>query len=92
MQSKEEKNRKAKIRQRKYRKTHKKQEREYNRTPKRANAIAKRVQARRDMKKAGRNVKGKDVHHKDGNTNNNKLSNLKAVKRYHDGGKKKGKK
>lgn len=91
MQSREEKNEKAKIRQRKYRKTHKAQERAYNRTPKRAKAIASRVQARRNMKKDGKMVAGHDVHHKDGDATNNSKSNLKVVKRYHDGGKKKGK-
>lgn len=92
MQSKEERNQKAKIRQRKYRKTHKAEERAYNRKPKRAKAIASRVQARRDMKKThGSKIKNHDIHHKDGNARNNKKSNLKIVKRYHDGGKKKGK-
>jgi len=35
-----------------------------------------RNKARRELEKAGVNVKGKDVHHKDGNANNNKRSNL----------------
>jgi|TARA_R100000049_G_C1908434_1_gene56412 hypothetical protein len=39
----------------------------------------KRVQAARDMKKAGRHKKGMDVHHKDGNPKNNSLSNLKMA-------------
>jgi len=38
-----------------------------------------RVQAARDMKKAGRHKKGMDVHHKDGNPKNNSLSNLKMA-------------
>lgn len=37
---------------------------------------AKRKAARRKLQKAGVNVKGKDVHHKDGNPKNNKRSNL----------------
>jgi len=35
-----------------------------------------RNKARRKLKKAGVKVAGKDVHHKDGNANNNKKSNL----------------
>lgn len=35
-----------------------------------------RGRARDKLKKAGVKVKGKDVHHKDGDANNNKRSNL----------------
>tara|TARA_R100000781_G_scaffold34086_1_gene24642 strand:+ start:419 stop:649 length:231 start_codon:yes stop_codon:yes gene_type:complete len=42
-----------------------------------------RNKARRKAKKNGYNVKGRDVHHKDGNPNNNSLSNLSiASKSY----------
>jgi hypothetical protein len=37
---------------------------------------AARNRARRKLKNSGVNVEGKDVHHKDGNANNNSLSNL----------------
>jgi hypothetical protein len=37
-----------------------------------------RNKARRKLKKAGVKIAGKDVHHKDGNANNNKRSNIVA--------------
>ena len=41
---------------------------------------AKRNLARRIMKrKLGNSINGKDIHHLDGNPNNNKSSNLKVV-------------
>lgn len=40
---------------------------------------ASRKRARRALEKAGVNVKGKDVDHKDGNAKNNSRSNLRAV-------------
>lgn len=39
-------------------------------------ANAKRKAARRKLQKAGVNVKGRDVHHKNGNPKDNKRSNL----------------
>lgn len=39
-------------------------------------ANASRKRARRALEKVGVSVKGKDVHHKDGNPKNNKRSNL----------------
>jgi|LULL01.1.fsa_nt_gb hypothetical protein len=40
-----------------------------------------RNKARRKVKKAGGKVKGKDVHHKDGNPKNNKRGNLSVQSR-----------
>ena len=39
---------------------------------------AARNRARLKAKKAGKSIAGKDVDHKDGNTSNNKLSNLRV--------------
>ena len=49
-------------------------------SPKRKKARAKRNTARAKLKKAGvvKKGDGKQVHHKDGNTNNNGRSNLTA--------------
>ncbi len=48
----------------------------YHSSAKQRKNRGKRVQAARDMKKAGRHKKGMDVHHKDGNPKNNSPSNL----------------
>lgn len=50
----------------------------YHSKPKQKKRRAQRNKARRKMKKAGKVRKGdgKDVHHKDRNTKNNKRSNL----------------
>lgn len=42
-------------------------------------ANAKRKAARRKLEKAGVNVKGKDVDHKNGNPKDNRTGNLRAV-------------
>ncbi len=47
-----------------------------NETKARKAKRASRNRARRRLKNSGVNVEGKDVHHKDGNANNNSLSNL----------------
>jgi|TARA_Y100000296_G_scaffold43016_1_gene49446 hypothetical protein len=51
----------------------------YHKKPAQRKRRGARVQAARDMKKAGRHKKGMDVHHKDGNPRNNSLSNLKMA-------------
>lgn len=56
-----------------------KKERKYDGQPKVKAKRAARNRARRAAENAGIDVKGKDVHHKDGNANNNSLSNLAAV-------------
>jgi hypothetical protein len=55
---------------------------EYDSKRKRVKARVNRNKARRIMKKAGlaKVGDGKDVHHKDGNTKNNKRSNLTMQK------------
>jgi len=61
---------------------------------------AARNRARRKLENSGVNVEGKDVHHKDGNANNNSLSNLttqspsknRSFPRTKDAGKKRVKK
>ena len=55
---------------------------EYDSKRKRVKARVNRNKARRIMKKAGlaKVGDGKDVHHKDGNTKNNKRSNLAMQK------------
>jgi len=47
-----------------------------NETKARKAKRASRNRARRRVKNSGVNVEGKDVHHKDGNANNNSMSNL----------------
>jgi hypothetical protein len=49
----------------------------YHKKPAQRKKRGARVQARRDMKKAGKLKAGMDVHHKDGNPLNNSPSNLK---------------
>ena len=49
----------------------------YHKKPKQRKRRAGRVQAVREMKKAGRWTKGKDVHHNDGNPRNNSSKNLR---------------
>lgn len=46
-----------------------------------------RNRARRLLKSSGVKIKGKDVHHVNGNATDNRKSNLKVVKRFHEGGK-----
>ena len=54
-----------------------KYQRKYNSTPTQNKRRSNRNKARRAAKKAyGSRIKGKDIHHKDGNPNNNKKSNL----------------
>lgn len=71
---------------RKYRKEHPEMKTKDNR--KTVDARVKRNQARREMeKKVGKaNLKGKEVHHKDGNPKNNSKSNLEIKKKGHGGG------
>ena len=73
---------------RQYRKDHPEMKTKDNR--KTVDARVKRNQARREMeKKVGKaNLKGKEVHHKDGNPKNNAKSNLEIKKKGHGGGKK----
>lgn len=55
---------------------------EYDRYQGRPEQVANRSsrnKARRKAVKAGIAVGGRDVHHKDGNPRNNRLSNLKAM-------------
>lgn len=55
---------------------------EYDRYQGRPEQIANRSsrnKARRKAVKAGLNVGGRDVHHKNGNPKDNRLSNLKAM-------------
>jgi len=55
----------------------------YHKTKVQKKRRAERNKARRQAIKEGRVVKGSkmDIHHKDGNTKNNKKSNLKLVSR-----------
>lgn len=53
-----------------------KQEAKYHATPEQKKKRASRNAARRKMKQAGVNVKGKDVAHKDNNPKNNSRKNL----------------
>jgi len=55
----------------------------YHKTTTQKKRRAQRNKARRQAIKEGRVVKGSttDIHHKDGNTKNNKKSNLKVVSR-----------
>ena len=59
-------------------KARQKAQKKYNSTPKQKKRRAQRNAARAKMIKAGKAKKGdgKDIHHKDGNTANNKSSNL----------------
>ena len=56
-----------------------KAETRYNATPKAKKDRAARNAARRKLKASGVSVAGKDVHHKDGNPQNNKRSNLTTM-------------
>ncbi len=47
-----------------------------------------RNKARRKLKKAGYNLKGKDVDHKDGNPRNNGRKNLRVVSKGYNRSKK----
>jgi hypothetical protein len=71
---------------RQYRKDHPEMKTKDNR--KTVDARVKRNQARREMeKKVGKaKLKGKEVHHKDGNPKNNSKSNLEIKKKGHGGG------
>lgn len=51
----------------------------YHSRPEQKKRRAQRNAARRKMKAAGRVRKGQDVHHKDHNTANNRMSNLVAL-------------
>lgn len=55
-----------------------KYQRKYNSTPTQNKRRSNRNKARRAAKKAhgASRIKGKDIHHKDGNPNNNSKSNL----------------
>lgn len=55
------------------------QENKYKGKPDQLKKRASRNAARAKLKKAGVDVRGKDVAHKDGNPMNNSRSNLKAV-------------
>ena len=58
---------------------YKKEYREYQGTEEQKKRRAARGRARYKMEKAGRVKKGQDVDHKDGNPNNNSMSNLRAA-------------
>lgn len=75
-----------KLYSRKYRKKNAKKVRAYNR--KNSDKISSRAKARRKVaKKVGKSkIKGKEIHHKDGNPKNNSSKNLKIVKKHHGGG------
>lgn len=75
-----------KLYSREYRKKNKKKIREYGR--KTSKEIVARAKARRELKKKGVELKGKEVHHKDGNPLNNSRKNLAIAKKHHGGGRK----
>lgn len=68
---------------------YKKEYSEYHGTAKQKKRRAGRNAARRKLTAAGKVKKGdkKDVHHKDGNTKNNKRTNLKVTTRKKNRGK-----
>ena len=58
---------------------YKKEYRDFHAKPTQVKRRAARNASRAKLKKAGVNVAGKDVHHKDGNPNNKSRSNLKVT-------------
>jgi hypothetical protein len=58
--------------------------RNYHSSPKQKKRRAQRNAARRKMVKAGKARKGdgKDIHHKSGNTRDNRASNLAAISKH----------
>jgi hypothetical protein len=65
-----------------------KEYRSYHASPTQKSRRAARNAARRQLEKQGRVSKGdgKDVHHRDGNAENNKPSNLRVVSRKRNRG------
>lgn len=81
-----------KLYSRRYRREHPEKVARYNKEH--SDDTVSRIQARREMiKKHGKSkLKGKDIHHKDGNPKNNSKNNLKVVRKHHEGGAGKGNK
>lgn len=69
---------------RRYRKEHPEKVLAYNRRT--IEERSARNKARRKLVEAGVSVRGKDVHHKNGNPEDNSKGNLVATVRHHEGG------
>ncbi len=62
----------------------------YDASPKQLKRRAARARARYALQKGGTALTGKDVHHKDGNPNNNSRSNLSVTSKKKNRGWRKG--
>lgn len=73
---------------RRYRKTArgKAQTRAYNKKTVKERASRNKARAELASKLGKKAIEGKDVHHKDGNPENNNSTNLKVAKKHHEGG------
>lgn len=81
-----------KLYSRRYRQEHADKVAKYNKEH--SSDTVSRIQARREMaKKLGKSaIKGKEIHHSNGNPNDNSPKNLKIAKKGHGGGAGKGNK
>lgn len=75
--------------QRQYRKKNASKVLAYNRKTVKQRASRNRARAAVIKSKGKSAVRGKDIHHVDGNPKNNSKSNLRVVKAHHSGGPKK---